>query len=282
MQRCKCGISGFEEWLQQEYVNNYDNILDNENKIEFMNRIFDYTLLLKDGSRSYIINEGKIYYLLDKSCSYIPNEIKQGLTGGDNREYSKYTRLQDVYGITRDLKVYYCGEDAVTQYGNIENYDINPNASSSGINGNSGLKSLIIDEMASRYSVTVDNENGVTLANTLLFNKDLEVDGTKYTGITDISGLGDLKSLKELTLSNLNLTSLSGLEGIPNLRYLYLKNTTVEDYGRLASCLNLQYLYIYLPSSISENVANNQVIGLGEGLRNASGLKKLQFFGISR
>ena len=276
------GMAALEEWLQQEYVTQYDNITDSDegNKIAFLNRMFNYTLLLKDGSRDYIINEGKVYYLLNKSCKYIPKEVKDGLLGGDTTEYSKYTRLEDVYGITKDLKVFYCNNGIEGAFGTIENYDIDPNASATGINSNSNIKNAITDILASKYGIAVDSEKGVTLANASVLSN-LELDGTKYSGITDISGLGDLKNLKTLTLSNLNLTSLNGLEGISGLYYLYLKNTTVGDYTALASCLNLKNLYLYLPSTISQEVANNQVLYLGQGLKDASGLTQLEYFGIS-
>ena len=276
------GMAALEEWLQQEYVTQYDNITDSDegNKIAFLNRMFNYTLLLKDGSRDYIINEGKVYYLLNKSCKYIPKEVKDGLLGGDTTEYSKYIRLEDVYGVTKDLKVFYCNNGIEGAFGAIENYDIDPNASATGINGNSNMKTALTDILSTQYGIAVDSEKGVTLANASVFNN-LELDGNKYTGITDISGLGDLKNLKTLTLSNLNLTSLKGLEGMPGLYYLYLKNTTVGDYTALSNCLNLQYLYLYLPSSIDETTANNQVLYLGQGLKDASGLTKLNYFGIS-
>ncbi len=279
----KTGMAVFEEWLQGEYVNHYESMGDaeNENKIVFMNRMFNYTLLLKDGSRDYIINGGKIYYLLNKNCSYIPKEIRDGLKGGDSTEYSKYTRLQDVYGITKELKLYYCNNGIEGAFGNIKNYDIDPNASATGINSSASLKIAISDLLLNQYGVTVDEEKGVTLANASVL-RNLELDGNKYSGITDIAGLGDLKNLRTLTLTNMNLTSLNGLEGIPNLYYLYLKNTIIGDYTTLASAINLQYLYIYMPGTITEETANNQVVLLGQGLKKASELTKLEYFGISR
>jgi len=281
--KMQSGMAILEEWLQEKYVENYESVSDDDNlnKVAFLNKLFGYTLLLRDGSRDYVINEGKVYYLLNKSCSYIPDEIKEGLVGGNTTEYSQYTRLIDVYGITKDLKVYYCDSSSGASYGNLENYDIDPKAPAAGINSDSGLKNAITGILSDTYGVTVDDELGVTLSNTATF-KDLELDGTKYSGITNISGLGDLKNLKTLTLSNLTLTSLSGLEGCTGLYYLYLKNTTCSDFTSLASVLNLKYLYLYLPSTIDETTANNQVIYLGQGLKNASGLTKLEYFGISR
>jgi len=282
--KMKSGIAVFEEWLQQKYVENYDSATDDDigNEVAFLNRIFNYTLLLKDGSRDYIIYGGKVYYLLNKNCSYIPKEIKDGLVGGDTTSYAEYTRLQDVYGITKDLKVYYCNNGTEGIFGNLENYDIDPSTPAAAINSDAGLKNAITGILADKYNITVDDEKGVTLANAAVFGKDLEIDGSKYGGITNIAGLGDLKNLKQLTLTNLTLTSLTGLEGIANLEYLYLKNTTSSNFGALEACINLTYLYIYLPNSIDGTTANNQVLYLGQGLKNASQLIKLQYFGISR
>lgn len=282
MQSKSNGMAALEEWLQEKYVDFYDNVTksDEGNEVTFLNRMFDFNLLLKDGSRDYIINEGKIYYLLDKSCSYIPEEIREELVGGDTTEYSEYTRLHDVYGITKNLKVYYCNNGIEGVYGNFENYDLDPNELASGVNGNSNLKDTLSDILKEQYGIDV-GENGVTLGNIAVL-KELEIDGKKYPGITDIAGLGDLKNLKNLILTNLNLKSLKGIEGITNLNYLYLKNTTSEDYKALANCLNLQYLYMYMPSSMIEETANNQVTLLGEGLKDAEKLTKLNYFGISR
>ena len=278
----KQGMAALEEWLQDSYIKYYDKVTksDEGNEVTFLNRMFNFNLLLKDGSRDYIINEGKIYYLLDKSCSFIPEDIREGLVGGDSTEYSEYTKLHDVYGITRNLKVYYCNNGVEGIYGNFENYDVDPNELASGINGNNNLKNALTDILKNQYGIDVD-ERGITLGNISVL-KNLEIDGEKYSGITDITGLGDLKNLKTLTLTNLSLESLNGLDGMPNLYYLYLKNTTSKDYKSLSSCFNLQYLYLYLPSKILEDQANKQVELLGEGLKEAEKLTKLNYFGISR
>ena len=276
------GMAALEEWLQESYVKYYDNVTgsDGGNEVAFLNKMFNYNLLLKDGSRDYIINEGKIYYLLNKSCSNIPKDIKEGLMGGDTTEYSEYTRLHDVYGITKDLKVYYCNNGIEGVYGNFENYDVDPNELASGVNGNAQLKDALTGVLKDSYGIDVD-KRGVTLGNVAIL-KNLELDGNKYKGITDITGLGDLKNLKTLTLTNLSLESLKGIDGITNLNYLYLKNTTSKDYKTISSCFNLQYLYMYLPNTINGTNANNQIVLLGEGLKEASKLTSLNYFGISR
>ena len=280
----KTGMAILEEWLGEAYVKAYDSVTqyDEGNEIEFLNKFFNHELLLKDGSRDYIISEGKIYYLLNKNCSYIPKNVRDSLIGGNATEYSEYTRLRDVYGITKDLKVYYCSDGIEGVYGKLENYDIDANESASGVNGNSGLKDAILDALNEKYGTNIDGERGVTLGNAVVFNDSLELDGSKYKNLTSVSGLEDLKNLKSLTLTNLNdLENLKGLEGIPKLNYLYLKNTTVKDYKILSKCLNLKYLYIYLPSSVSEDVANTQILNLGDGLKEANNLEKLEYFGIS-
>jgi len=278
------GMAALEEWLQQKYVEYYESATDddNENKVAFLNRMFTYQLLLKDGTREYVINSGKMYYLLNKNCSYIPKEVRDGLSGGNSTEYSDYSRLIDVYGITKDLKVYYCSNGIEERvYGNIKTYEVDPNASASGINSNDGLKRAISDTLADKYGITVDDELGVTLSNAAVFSDSLEIDGSIYSGITEISGLGDLKNLKRLTLSNMSLESLRGIEGITNIEYLFLNNTTVGNFSNLTNCIELTYLYICLSNTIETQIANNQVNLLGDGLKNAQKLTKLEYFGIS-
>ena len=96
----KNGMAALEEWLQEKYVEFYDEAV-NYNKPELLaNKINN--LFFKEGSKNYIINEGKIYYLINKSA--LPEEIREGLFKGDSIEYSDYARLIDVYGVTRRLK----------------------------------------------------------------------------------------------------------------------------------------------------------------------------------
>ena len=145
----KSGMAALEEWLQQKYVDYYDNSSEYENKQELLaDKIKG--LFLKDGIRNYVINNGKIYYLINKSK--VPPEIQEGLNGGNTTEYSKYIRLIDVYGVTDDLKVFYCNSEDGTTFGNIESSNIDlDKVEAKSINSDSSMKSFIKDELIARY-----------------------------------------------------------------------------------------------------------------------------------
>jgi len=274
-------MAQLEEYLQDKYVENYAIARNYPNKQELLNDVIP-NLLLKDGNRNYIIKDGKVYYLINKTS--LPQDIQDVLTGGNTTEYAKYIRLQDVYGITDDLTVYYCDEEGNNTYGDMTLANVDPNLPVGKINNDAGLKEAITDALSS-VGVTVDSELGVTLGNLESIGNKLELDGSKYT-LTNLDGLSELRGLVYLTLSNLgssatSFSNLNGLESLTNLKYIYFKNCYITDYSRLSTCWDLQYLYMYLPPAMPETNANDQVTNLGTGLSTATQLEKLNYFGIS-
>ena len=267
-------IAALEEYLQTEYVKYYDETENYTSKIELLSSKIG-NLCLKDGTKNYITYDGKMYYLINKQA--LPDDVKNQLKGGDTTEYLKYIRLQDVYGVTPDLKVYYCESGTDNALGTLDSTELDPNTPLKKINQDAEMKSAITEALAS-VGVTV-GEDGVTVGDASKL-KNIELDGSKHN-ITSISGLSELSSLKTVTLSNLNLNDLDGLQNCTLLYYVYFKNCKVNDYSKLATVLDLQYLYLYLPPSMSEADANAQVTNLGNGLANATEMNKLEYFGIS-
>lgn len=272
----KTGMATLEEWLQEEYVKYYDDIENYNNiKQELLASKHD-NLFLKDSNRNYIITEGKVYYLINKTS--LPKEVRDVLHAGDTTEYSKYTRLIDVYGVSDDLKVFYYNSEDGTIYGTLaaSNIDISK-IKAVNINTNSDMKDLITRELA-KYNV-IPSDEGISMSDVTSIT-DLDIDCTTIS-MTDLNSLTDLKNLKTLTLSNANLSSLSGIEGCPGLYYLYLRNCKINDYSSLASVLKLQYLYIYMSEeNLTETESNNQITNLGNGLKDAK-LSKLQYLSVS-
>ena len=276
----KTGMAALEEWLQEQYVEYFEDADDYKNKPELLaGKIED--LLLKDGTRNYIIYEDKMYYLINKSV--LPKEIQDGLIGGDTTDYALYTRLIDVYGVTDDLKVYYCNTDTGAVYGNVDVNDVNLNEPVDAANNDPNIKSMLEDVLTD-LGVEINEELGITTGN-LASISDLEIDGNKYE-ISDLKILSEMKNLNTIIIQNFNdarkLESLNGVEGCPKLYYIYLKNCDIDDYSNLSKVLNLRYLYMYLPpSTMDTNKANKQVTNLGNGLENADKLEKLDYLGIS-
>ena len=271
----KQGMAALEEWLQQKYVEFYDESENYTNKPELLSDKIE-NLFFKDRNRSYITNEGKMYYLINKSS--LPKEISNGLVGGDSEDYALYTRLIDVYGVTNDLKVYYCNTETGVTYGNVDVEKLNSSQPVQAVNDDPIAKQFFKDVL-SEMGIEIDESLGITNGN-LSVIKDLVIDGDK-TKLESLNVIGELKNLKTLTISNFNLADLSGLEGCPGLYYLYFKKCDIEDYSNLGNVFDLQYLYFYLPPSMNEITANKQIQNLGDGLKEASRLSKLDYFGVS-
>ncbi len=264
-------IAALEEYLQTEYVKYYDEADDYTNKIELLSSKMP-NLCLKDGTKNYITYNGgdgpKQYYLVNKQS--LPDDVKSQLRGGDTNEYSKYIYLIDVYGITKDLRVYYCENGTDTILGTASDIIVDPNTVLNKIKNNTALNEALTDILTERGVII--GEDGITVANVSAL-QEFTIDGTEYPSLTSLSGISEISSLKRLTLKNLNLTSIEGIEACTLLNYLQLENVQIENYTPLGSTFNLQYLYLYNPPS------NEEINKLGAGLAN-SNLSKLEYFGI--
>ena len=268
------GIAALEEYLQTEYVKYYDEADDYTNKIEMLSSKMT-NLCLKDGTKNYITYDGKMYYLVNKQS--LPDDIKNQLKGGDTTEYIEYIRLIDVYGITEDLRVYYCADGLEGALGTVGDLEVDPSTPLVKVNNDAEMKSALTEALA-EIGIEV-GEEGITVGD-IVSLKDFELDGSKYN-ITSLSALSELTSLQTLTLKNVNVSNLDGLESCSLLYYIYLKDCKIGDYSKLSTVLDLKYLYIYLSPSINETDANAQIANLGNGLANATSLNELEYFGIS-
>lgn len=101
--------------------------------------------------------------------SGLPEEIKESLNGGDAGEgrYVDYASLNDVYGVTENLKVYYCA---------------------SGINSVIGLALENIDDIKER--IVFSNEKVTSGLGKLLIQYDTDDDG--------LLSSNEVKSVKSL------------------------------------------------------------------------------------
>lgn len=271
-------IAVLEEYLQTKYVKYYEDAEEYTNKVELLtNKIND--LCLKDGTKKYftIAENDKLinHYLINKQA--LPEEIKSQLNGGNTTEYEKCMRLEDVYGVTPDLKVYYCSNGRDSLMGTATTLEVNPNTLLVKTNQDAEIKKLVNDTLTD-MGIT-SSEDGITIGNVTGI-QNIEVDGSKYN-VSSISAFNELPNLKKITLKDVNLNNLDGIEGLVKLNYIYFKNCQISDYSKLCSATNLKTLYIYLPPTMSQEIANNQITNLGNGLKNANNLSKLTTLGIS-
>jgi len=274
MQKLRLGIAQLEEYLQNVYVENYALAKNYATKPELINAVIP-NFLLPDGTRSYIINGGKKYYLINKSS--LPQDLQDVLGGGNTTEYTEYIRLHDVYGVTEELTVYYCNEEGTNTYGDMVLSNADPNIPATQINSNSSLKDAITAQL-SKQSVIVDPETGVTIGNLAVLDT-LEIS----ENVTSLDGISEARSLINLTLTNLTLSNLNGLESCVKLEFIYFNNCTISDYSKLAKCSGLKYLYMNLPSDSngrSEIECNNEIARLSSAMAQASDMHKLENVGI--
>ncbi len=266
-------IAALEEYLQTEYVKYYDETENYTSKIELLSSKLG-NLCLKDGTKNYITYDGKMYYLINKQA--LPDDVKNQLRGGDTTDYLKYIRLQDVYGVTPDLKVYYCESGTDSALGTLDSTELDPNTPLKKINQDAEMKSAITEALAS-VGVTV-GEDGVTVGDVSKL-KTVTIDGSKHN-ITSISGLSEISTLQNLELKDVKIDNLDGIEVCTKLNYILFDNCIINNYSNIANVLGLKYLYMYLPSSMSEINANTQVSNLSLGMKNANDMNKLEYVGI--
>ena len=273
----KQGMAALEEYLQQKYVEYFEDTDQYVNKVELLSNKLTDLLLTNSTSRKYIIYEGKTHYLLNKKS--LPQEIQDGLIGGDSDKTEDFSKLIDVYGITTDLKVYYVNTLDGTQYGNMNVEDVNPDLYMPKVNSDSAMNE-VIREALKEAGVEIDETKGITIDNVSKISK-LTIDGTKNK-VTNIEALSELLNLQELTLKNLTLDNLTGIETLGMLNYIYFDNCKISDYSKMANVLKLKYLYFYFPTTMTEIEANAQITNLGNGMANATridGLEYLYIFG---
>ena len=222
----KQGMAALEEFLQEKYLSVYDKDENNSNmtKVEVLQKYYKtYFYMPKDygiGNLSYVINgDGKALYILKKSG--LPKEIQEVMVGGsdEGKTYTDFQELNDVYGVTTDLKVYYSGGKGSEIYA-LTDVELD----------NDNLERKVFDSSSQNgYYGTLSNYdvdgNGELSVDELKSVKNLVID--ENSNISSLSELFNLVTLEKLTISNKNLSNLEGIENCPNLYYVYFKNTTI-------------------------------------------------------
>ena len=268
------GIATLEEYINNYYVEHYEEMNEEENKVLTLTKLVPKWFYIPanegvGGLRYVVDGEGHALYLIKKSG--LPEEIKQQLRGGDAGEgkYIDYVTLNDVYGVTSDLKVYYCSNGADTILGaSKEKVDLdNPFREVFTETNNSAIYNLLSD-----YDIANSDgeKDGILTAEELKSVIRLTINSS--SGITDFSNFYNLISLKELTLDGLNLNNLKGIENCPQLNYMYFKSSVIEDYSSLAKLSKLRYLYL-------NDIDDNELVKLCGGIKNAN-FSNLEYFAI--
>ncbi len=252
-------IAMLEEYLQLKYTENYERMAQYQSKIEGLTNVFsDYFYIPSQegvgGLRYVIDSEEHALYLIKKSG--LPEEIKESLIGGEAGEgtYTDYQNLNDVYGVTSNLKVYYCsgGVDSIDGLAK-ENLD-KDNPSRKVIDGDED-----IFENLKKFD---KNGDGELSSSEVLSITDLELDSTMDSN--NIDNLYRFTSLRNLILKDFILDDFNGIRNCGNLTSLYLQNCVFKDYssiGNLNKKLNKLYFYNIDDAELEKICANNTGIG---------------------
>ena len=262
-------IAVLEEYLNTFYVEHYDEFNDKENKIQAMTKFNvskNWFYQPMTGLGYITDSEGNIHYFINKAG--LPEEIRSQLKGGDAGEgtYADYARMNDVYGVTTDLKVYYCSDGSDTKLGAEESVRDNPNREV--FNSSNSWSNYLKEKFPD--IIKTDEEGNILLEN-LNVIQELDLDGNEDSNL-DFSELYNFTSLKRINLYNYNNKSLNGFENLAMLDYLYIENCDLTDYSAINNLSTLTHLYLI--KSNDENVER-----LSNALAN-SNLPNLQYFGI--
>ena len=268
-------VAVLEEYLNNYYVEHYEEMKDEESKVQKLTTMEPSWFYIPAnegiGGLRYIVDaEGHALYLIKKSG--LPEDIKNQIRGGDAGEgtYTDYVNLNDVYGVTSDLQVYYCqeGTDTIMGITTDELNSDNPLREVFNSTNNSALYNLLSD-----YDVadSEGNKDGILTAEELKSVKQLTINSS--SNVTDFSTFYNLVSLKELTIDGVNLNNLAGIENCPQLNYVYFKSSTVADYSSLANVRKLQYLYVY-------NIDDSELTKLCTGIQSAE-FSNLEYLAIT-
>ena len=259
-------IAILEEFVQDQYIKEYDKYSEDKSKVVNLSNLHqDWFYIPANegfGVLRYITDsDGNALYLIKKSG--LPDEIKNQLKGGDAGEgkYSDYASLNDVYGVTSNLKVYYCSGDKEQILGiTKDELDVdNPNREVFKKETDSNLYELLSDFDLADAS---GNKDGILTVEEIKSVKTLTI--TNEDNISDFSNFYNLTGLQELTLENVSIDNLEGIENCSQLYKVFFKGCIVNDYnavGKLGDKLNYLYFYNINDAELSKACSKDKGIG---------------------
>ena len=251
------GMAALEEYLQDKYVELYDEIDEDANKVEELMKIDKYAKFF------YIpVNEGKgnLKYIIDGDMhslylikkSELPQEIRENLVGGEagNKEYIDYASLNDVYGVTSNLKVYYC-ENGIKSIVGIEESELDIEDSNKQVLGSNTPSQKNLFDYLKKYDLNSDGNLSLSEVKNVT-----SITITEEDNVKEFSDFYNLINLNSITFDGAILGKLDGLGLVSGLKTLVFQNTTVENYDELAKCGNLEVLKFIINDT--ENIDGNE------------------------
>lgn len=253
-----------EEFLQEKYVEKYDEFDDAESKIVSLQNLYPEYFYIPShegiGTLKYVIdNDGYALYLIKKSG--LPKEIRDQLVGGEAGDgtYLDYKNLKDVYGVTSDLKVYYSLNGKSELLGMSTNdLDLdNPNRTVFSGNEYASNTSKNMYNLIKSYDLDGNQEISASEVRQI---RTLEL--TAESGISSLLELHNFVNLNNLKLKNLTLDSLEGISKATMISTLDIENCIINNYDDLSNLVSLiDFNFIYNNSSIDGNAEVRKLCG---------------------
>ena len=255
-----------EEFLQSYYVSNFDTLpQDCNSKVEALqsnSESASWFWMPKNngfGGLNYVVSsDGQMCYFIDKVNFEAKSNSGIILKGGKAGKgtYKDYASFNDVYGVTSDLKVYYCSS--------VKDSILGIDSSQLDIDD----KDREVFAAGSSFSKLIKNGEKVTVQDVKKVTT-IDINGNSGISLTD---LYNLTSLKKLTLTNYE-GSLEGIQNAVQIEEIMLKNCTITNYSALKELESkIKRMYLY---SIDDNELNK----FCSDLSNAN-FSSLENFGI--
>jgi len=254
-----------QEFFDQFYIEHYEELGNVDNKaaiLQSMNISKNWTYKGKFG---YVVDDsGYVHYFL--IIENMPKEIRESINYGlGTKSYSDYVNCIDVWGISENLKVYYC-ENGINTMDGVNLADLGKE------NG-----SDIAFAAGSNYAKLLSGNGTTNITKAELRGQPyLTIDSS--SGITDLNELYNFTGLSTLTLSNLTLTNLDGIEYATNLKRIFFINCTVGNYSKLKE-IRTQFEHIYLQGTSITNAEVEKFCSNTIGIGGAD-FPNLAYFGI--
>ena len=180
-------VAILEEFLQMEA----SNYITEENSYETQYELLKskYPGWFYQNKQGYVIDaEGHALYLIRKSG--LPQNIQEQLVGGNASYASDFYAQKDVYGVTSDLKVYYCSNGTDTILGVDANEldadnpfeEAYPSDSILAQIVNGGTSSLSNQDLKSIIELTIDSNDEI---------ESLSTNNNDYTIVEDDSSFSE-------------------------------------------------------------------------------------------
>ena len=200
----------------------------------------------------------KRYYFINKAN--LPDDIKSLIKGGDNINKGIYTTFEDVYGVSSDLKVYYCSNGI----------DSSVNVVLDG--GEENLsKNILTQEKDSEFISVLGYDSDVSLSN-LRSVQELTIN---KNGL-DLTKLMYFSNLKKITFIGVQYDNLNGIQYVPDLNYIYFQKTSINNYSQIANVAKLQYLYFWKTTDEDITRLCDSINGIGQ-----KDISTLRYFSVS-